>query len=240
LSSRDPCWGIRRAAVRGVFTATSLHCGLNAGSSLVLDAGRRRTPVCADALIGVIETRLGSGATLPTARQPWSSASGAPEPRVSKEPRMHPLDPGPKPPAGEPAARGRRRARRARRGRQGSPTRCNCGVVRPAAALRSSRPRRSLSCWPGLPATRPRRLPRPGPPPPPASPWGQKPATPAGRRPAQPSPAGAADASMQPRTGGREGAPTPREVRSFRRHPVWVSWQRGGGTASPGRWGTGL
>jgi hypothetical protein len=200
LSSRDPCWGIRRAAVRGVFTATSPHCGLNAGSSLVLDAGRRRTPACADALIGVIETRLGSGATLPTARQPWSSASGAPEPR------MHPLDPGPKPPAGEPAAQGRRPARRARRGRQGSPTRCNCWVVRPAAALRSSRPRRSLSCWPGLPATRPRRLPRPGPPPPPASPWGQKPATPAGRRPAQPSPAGAADASMQPgRAGGRLG-----------------------------------
>jgi hypothetical protein len=50
-------------------------------------------------------------------------------------------------------------------GRQGSPSRCNCWAARPAAALRKSRPRQSLSCWRGLPLTRPRSLPRPGPPP---------------------------------------------------------------------------
>jgi hypothetical protein len=50
-------------------------------------------------------------------------------------------------------------------GRQGASTRCSCWAARPAAALRRSRPRRSLRCWRGLPPTL-LSLPGPGPPPP--------------------------------------------------------------------------
>jgi len=86
---------------------------------------------------------------------------------------MHHRNPGPSPPACEPDGQGRRRGRRPRPGRQGSPTRCSCWAVRPAAALRRSRPRRSLPCWRGLPPTRPPARPGPRLPPLSAGPSGR-------------------------------------------------------------------
>jgi hypothetical protein len=203
-------------------TATSPHCGLNAGSSLVLDAGRGRTPACADALIGVIETRLGSGATLPTARQPWSSASGAPEPH------MHPLDPGPKPPAGEPAAQGRRPARRA----AGPPgftyeVQLLGGEAGRRLAQQQTEAIAELLAWlAGHPPTPPAAA---GPAATAGKPVGPETGD-AGREAAQPSPVGAADASMQP---GRAGGRVRRHLRgslvpATSRLGVLAAWWRNG------------
>jgi hypothetical protein len=80
-----------------------------------------------NALISVIETRSESGATLPTAFQPWSSAvdsagGASRRGRASKEPCM--LNPNPNPPRKpaprEPAA-GQRHSSRGRRARPGPP-----------------------------------------------------------------------------------------------------------------------
>jgi hypothetical protein len=158
--SRGPPW-------RCTFDATPLD-GIGAGSSSVLRVGRRlRRTGCANALISVIETRSGFGChtpltapaversrgTRPGASSRWSAGSRA----CPTSTRLGPRQPPARPPARATAALDGHDW-----GRQGSPTRCTCWAVR-LAALRRSRPRRSLRCWPGLPPTLP--LPRQGPPP---------------------------------------------------------------------------
>jgi hypothetical protein len=210
--SRGPPW-------RCTFDATPLD-GIGAGSSSVLRVGRRlRRTGCANALISVIETRSGFGChtpltapaversrgTRPGASSRWSAGSRA----CPTSTRLGPRQPPARPPARATAALDGHDW-----GRQGSPTRCTCWAVR-LAALRRSRPRRSLRCWPGLPPTRPRPLPRPGRPPPDDAgmPVGLSTAMPVGTRPAAPSPAGPADGSTQRGTGGSEGKPAPKPNR---------------------------
>jgi len=177
------CWAGIHPGLRGA--AVVLHvqrhvAAVQAWHWIVVVAGRSgglgaRGRV--NALISVIETRSGSAATLSTApavesavelRQRLQEPSAGARSRACTTPILaasH-LHASPLPPPARAAAG----VDGHDQDRQGSPTRCRCWAARLAAALRRSRPRRPLRCWRGLPATRPRPLPRPGrPPPPPAA-----------------------------------------------------------------------
>src|SRR6266511_4324138 len=150
------------------------------------------------------------------AHQPWTTGLGRrhQQPWASKEPCMPNPDPRPTPPARQPAAsQGRSRGRRARPGPPGFTYEVQLlgGEAGRRLAQEQTEAVAAVLAW--LAAH---------PPTPPAAtgsaataaigkPAGLSTAMPAGTRPAQPSPAVEAGASTQTGSGGREGAPTPRQ-----------------------------
>jgi hypothetical protein len=189
--------------------------------------------------------------------QPWNSASDASSHRrASKEPCMHNPDRCPKPPARQPAAAGQGRSR-ARRPRPGPP-----GFTYEVQLLGGEAGRRlaqeqteavaAVLAWlAGHPPTPPAAT---GPAATDAigKPVGQSTATPTGTRPTPPSPAGAADASTQPRRAGAGVRPDTQAegVRPLRRAGHSGGWRvvvepsrggsgpgRGAGGSGPAGWG---
>jgi hypothetical protein len=210
---RGPSWGSRgrRGAARSAPPRrAALALDRRRDGTLVgVGAGDR-----ADAPIGVIETRSGSGATLP---QPWNSAVERgqrcqPPSTASKEPYMPNPDPCPKPRARKPAAAAASQGRsRGRRPRPGPPrftdevqllggeagrllAQQQAEAIAVVLAWLAGHPPTPTAAAGSVAATAVGR------------PVGQSTAMPAGTRPAPPSPAGPADGSTQPRTGGGGGS----------------------------------
>jgi hypothetical protein len=167
--------GLAGSPWRCTFNATS-SCSLGAGSSSGRRArrrGRRRPRGRPDRrdrdTIGIgcdtpsaVELGRGTRPAVPTAVDGRARSRACPTPiLVPSHVHASPLLP--------PPARAAAVVDGHDRGRHGSPTRCSCWAVRLATSLRSSRPRRSLWCWHGLPATLPRPLPQQGPQRPPPS-----------------------------------------------------------------------